>query len=131
MSRKRTLKAYMDLFRNPYALFGFGPDNRGAQVTLFPNGDGEIWIQGSGGKGFRITAGEGPAGLALHISTFVGSPPISVTGNASGDYEPIKDVPDARHLSLCIYNGDERSQAFKNWYQADASERGPEPPLQA
>lgn len=116
MRAKRTLKLYRELFHNPFRLFGGAADDSGAKVTLWPNGEREIWIQGSGGKGFRVTAGEGPAGLSLHISTFVGSPPITVTGNAAGDYQPLPNMPDARHLSLCQYNGDDKSQAFKRWY---------------
>ena len=117
MARRRTLKQYAELFRNPYKLFGNGPDNMGAKVTLWPNGESEIWIQGSGGKGFRLTASEGPAGLSIKLSTFIGSPAITISGNATGDYAPIQNVPEARHLELCQYNSDERSQAFKAWYQ--------------
>ncbi len=115
MPRKRRLqKSYVELFRDPSTLF------ETARVMLFPNGEPEIWIQGSGGKGFRIVAGEGPAGLSLQISTFIGSPPITISGNAAVTYDPITDIADARHVSLCQYNGDDRSMAFKEWYQGRA-----------
>src|SRR5580704_17073925 len=111
---KRTLKKYQELFHNPFRLFGHrGTDNNsGPSVLLFPNGESEIWIQGQRGKGYRITASEGLAGLGLTISTFVGAPPMTVSGNASGDYAPITNVPDAREMSLCQYNSDDRSQQF-------------------
>lgn len=133
--RKRTIKSYLDLFRNPKALFPSDPAHNngqhglGASVTLWPNGDSEIWIQGSGAKGFRITASEGPSGLALQISSFVGSPPISISGNKAGDYECFAGI-DARHISLCQYNGDDQSQAFKKWYNSDAATRGNPPERQ-
>lgn len=124
--KRRTLKMYAELFRNPLRLFGVGPDNTGASVILWPNGERAIWIQGSGGKGYEITASEGPAGLALHIRGFVGSPGITISGNALPDYEPIQGLPDARYIDLCQYNSDERSQRFKAWYQGQGEHPGKE-----
>lgn len=128
MRRKRTLKDYAQLFRNALHLFPPGPNSPGVRVTLFPNGDRELWIQGTGAKGYRITAGEGPAGLSLHISTFVGGPPISLSGNEAVTYDTFAG-PDMRHLDLCQYNSDDKSQAFKAWYQGDVATRGTPPAL--
>ena len=123
MKLKRTLKRYADLFRNPRTLFDGSPANGipAPEVILFPNGERQIWIKGTGNKGFRITAGEGPAGLSVTISRFVGCPPITIAGNADdGDMTPIQNLPEAFELSLCQYNADARSQAFKEWYQGRA-----------
>lgn len=122
--RRSYLADYIRLWRDPFSLFGQGADNTGASVKLWPNGEREIWIQGAG-KGFRISASEGPAGLSLRISTFAAAPPITISGNAAGDYEPIKGLPDARHLELCQYNSDAHSQAFKEWYQGRGEHPGP------
>lgn len=124
MSRRRTKAAYLRLYDDPTSLFPVGKECKPVSVTLFPNGEGEIWIQGSGGKGFRITASEGPAGLGLRISQFVGAPPMTIMGNipadfhvVDADYDAVPSLPDASEISITQYNRDERSQAFREAYQ--------------
>ena len=131
MKLKRTLKRYADLFRNPRTLFEGSPVNGipAPEVILFPNGAREIWIKGTGNKGFSIRASEGPAGLSVTIHRFVGCPPITIAGNADdGEMSVIQGLPEAYELSLCQYNADAKSQAFKEWYQGRAkhpSEKDP------
>lgn len=118
--QKRTLKRYIELFRNPRSLFEGSPANgiSAPETIIFPNGEREIWIKGQGNKGFRIKASEGPAGLNVTVSRFVGCPPITISGNADdGQMTAIRNLPEAYELSLCQYNADDRSQAFKVWYQ--------------
>lgn len=124
MSRKlRAYKRdYQDLFDNPYALFPGGPDNRGVSVKLWPNGQPCIWLQDDRGHGVEITAGAGPAGLGLHIRSFVGGNPITVGGNLADDHLTPAHAGDFKYLDLCQYNGDEKSQAFKAWYNTDVND---------
>jgi hypothetical protein len=123
---RRTLKDYIALFRSPKHLFPPTAAGDGVNVTLFPNGEQEIWLADDSGHGYRVTAHSGPAGLSLQISTFIGSPPMTLAGNREGDYECFSGI-DARHLEICQYKADEKSQAFKRWYQADASSRPSHP----
>lgn len=120
---------YADLYDNPYCLFLGGPDNRGVSVKLWPNGEQAIWIQDDRGHGVEITAGAGPAGFGLHIRPFAGGTAITVGGNLSDDHLTPHSAGDYRFVDLCQYNGDEKSQAFKAWYQADAENREPYPPV--
>lgn len=115
----RTKTDYTRLFENPASLFG-----PGTRVALFPNGQPEIWITDTAGiKGVRITrAGNGPAGFGLEIASFAGTPDLTLCADNVPDGKPV----DARWLSLCQYNHDERSQAFKAWY-ADSANK-PYPP---
>lgn len=125
--RKRTLKLYETLYRNPLSLFpSNGPTTAGdIETILFPNGENEIWIKDSkSGRGFRIRASNGPAGFALRVSTF---------GKAATIADVIPDNEsavghDAVDFGLCIYNDDEKSQAFRARYvakQTDAIRRIP------
>lgn len=107
MRLRRTIKRYVELFRNPRTLFPGGPDDTGADVILFPNGQREIWIRGSGNKGYRIRASEGPMGLGLQIDTFIGSEPMTLIPDDSGD---------TRHVSICQYHATPKAQAFKKAY---------------
>lgn len=117
MKAKRTKKRYAELFDNPQVMFGK------PRVTLFPNGVNEIWIGNEKRTaGFRITAGEGPAGFSLTISKFVGDGELTALMAHGKDYRPI-NVDDLRDLSLCYYNHDEKSQAFKAWYLADSTDK--------
>lgn len=87
----------------------------GVKTTLFPNGEaGEIWIS-DGINSVCIKASKGRAGLGLTISRHAGTAPLTVTGNLSGDYDPIPQM-DAAEVSICQYRTDTRSQAFKRWY---------------
>lgn len=88
----------------------------GCKVRICPNMENEIWIQDERGHGFRITAGAGPAGLRVTVGRFVGGNPITIGGNEHSTEEPFSG-PDMSQVSLCQYNQDERSQAFKRWYQ--------------
>ena len=120
---KRTKTAYAELFDNPSALF------QDAEVLLWPNGVPEIWIRSKDGrKGFRITAGQGNAGFALTIGKFALSAPMTVGGNLQKDME-VFHAGDAYEVSLCQYNDDELSQAFKRWYHhtGDEATRPPYP----
>lgn len=109
---RHTKAQYAALYDNPGALFD------GVQVTLYPNGSREIWIQGQGGKGFRITASEGRAGLGIRINRVIGAPPITINGNEAKDSEVLQNVPDVTEVTLTQYNSDVRSQAYRRAYQA-------------
>lgn len=87
----------------------------GCKVTVRPNGKSEIWIQDKRGHGFRITAGAGPAGLRVTAARFAGGNAITMTGNAHGTEKPVGGL-DMSEVSICQYNNDEWSQAFKLWY---------------
>lgn len=112
---KRTLKAYTDLYRNPGLLSN--SEQERAQVILFPNGEREIWIKSDDGTlGIRMTVSNGPAGLGVCMSSFIGTPPLTVGGNlADGACTPAGGE-DYRHLEICAYRLDEKSQAFKARY---------------
>jgi hypothetical protein len=118
--KRRTLKAYRKLYADPTALFD------GCSVTLFPNGEREIWIKDAAdrGYGFRIRASMGPAGLGLQVDRFSLGRPITPAGNETiaEDWKPYAG-PDLDNVSLTQYGFDERSQAFKAWYQATPEER--------
>lgn len=121
--KKRTKKAYLDLYDNPFALFGRDEETgRGAKVLLYPNGCREIWIQNANGsKSFSIVASEGPAGFSLTIKPAVGTPDATLLGAISPDYKPV-NVDGLRDISICQYNSDYRSQLFKRWYMADSKD---------
>jgi len=106
MARKRrTLKRYQELYRNPYSLFPAGPNSEGVKTTIFPNGENEIWFQANDGLGIRVTAGNGPAGLGIRVQRFIAGNPLTVTDDGlTGE------------VSVCQYRQDDRSQAFKRWY---------------
>lgn len=119
--RRRTLVAYANLFRNPNALFPPSASSEGVDVILFPNGQNEIWLKSADGTlGFRIVAGNGPAGLGLQISTFIGTPPVTVRTDDPGSV-------DSKYVDLCQYRQDDESLAFKAWYDADPATRGDSP----
>lgn len=111
MRIRRTIRQYMELFRNPRALFSGGPDDTGVEVVLFPNGEREIWIKGTDGKGLRLRASEGPYGMGLQIDTFAGTTALTVMTDAASDSHLT-----ARHISLCQYNNDAKAQAFREAY---------------
>lgn len=128
--RRRTKKQYGELFDNPAALFG------SAEVTLWPNGEPEIWIRGKGSHSIRIRASEGPAGFGLTISTHAGATPMSVR-MYDKDYKDVVQRQDGvREVCLTAYNNDPRAQAFKRWYDneetaEDVALLGPEYARQA
>lgn len=97
----------------------------GCKVTIRPNGEDVIWIQDARGHGFRISAGAGPAGLRVTAGRFVGGNPISIAGNEAKDSE-VFSGPDMAEVSMCQYNLDERSQAFKRWYHDPENNQHPD-----
>ena len=121
--KKRTKKAYADLYDNPAAIA-----EGSAQVILFPNGQKEIFIRTADDRqGFRLTVGQGPAGLSITLSPFTFSPPLSVTGNlANADATPSYSG-DFRDLEVCQYFPDPWSQAFKAHYCNGAPHPGARP----
>lgn len=113
MANRQQLAAnaeWQELQNDPRSYFG------DCELRLFPNGQKVIWIKGKYG-GFAITAGEGPAGLGIQVTRFVGAGPITISAN-SVDNKTSLDF-DASGVSLTIYHPDERSQAFKQWHAVD------------
>lgn len=109
-SKHRHYKAdYARLFDDPGALF------RDCKVTLFPNGEPEIWIQSGDGLGVRVRASNGKAGLGVEVRTFIGAPGL----DAFPDMATRIDVRDARGIDIVQYRGDDASQAFRRWYHHD------------
>lgn len=113
---KRTKKQYTELYNNPEALF------TGVQTIMWPNGVPEIWFKNAQGYGFRVHVGNGPAGIGITVSRFVGTPGLSISGNTVEDDAPFIG-PDMQEISLTQYKPDEKSQQFKKWYQSDAASR--------
>lgn len=96
-----------------------GKQHQTVSVTL----DGprkEIWIKGAGGKGFRIEVGEGPCGLGLTVTTFVGTPDLTVVGAGHGEFFVCNT------FEACQYNGDDYSRAHREWY-LNGAEATPHP----
>lgn len=121
MARKRTKKQYANLFDNPRALFHGGPDDTGVSVTLWPNGEREIWLRDDNGRGgVRITASRGPVGMGIRISKFVGTGPLTVRAYGD-DYSDATNAPsfDAREIDMVFYDQTEKAQAFKRWYDGE------------
>ena len=102
--KRRTIRKYVDLFRNPARLSVGGPDDAGARVTLFPNGEREIWSQTVDGLGVRVSVSDGPHGLGVKLDTMAGTPPITIAS------------PDGQHVELCQYRTTPKAAAFRRWY---------------
>lgn len=117
--RRRTKKAYMELFDNREHLF------EGVETLLWPNGEPEIWFKTGDGLGFRLRVSNGPAGLGITINRFAGGVPVTVTGNMPPDDE-IAPQRDQTEVSICQYRSDARSQAFKRWYGSEGTEPHPD-----
>ncbi len=113
--RKRTKRAYAELFDNPGLMFG--PH---AQVTLFPNGQHEIWIKSQLGT-FRITAGNGPAGFGITVSSAVGDP-LTVAGVTDRKTYSETQHDDVWEVRLTQPHADAYSQQFARWYACDAKD---------
>lgn len=80
----------------------------GVPMVLFPNGEeGEIWVS-DGSLGFKIRVSKGSRGLSVSVSRHAGTMPLSCNG------EDVSDV------TVTQYRPDDKSQAFKKWYQLDA-----------
>lgn len=106
MSRRRTLKRYENLYRDPTSLFPASDGARQLETILFPNGENEIWLRTPDGLGVRIVASNGPHGLGVRVGSFVGTPKITAP-----------DTQDEIEVELCQYRQDARSQAFRRWYR--------------
>lgn len=104
--RRRTMKRYQELYRNPRSLFSGGPDDTGVSTILFPNGANEIWLQTASGEGVRIVASNGPHGLGIRVSTFAGTPALTVAGGEQS----------TREVEICQYRQNPDAQAFRRWY---------------
>jgi len=120
---RRTKKRYQDLYDDPTTLF------KGATVTLFPNGENEIWVKSLDGMfSFKITGGMGPAGLGLTITRLGLGTDITVFGyGGRNDSNLPAALPDVSDVELVQYKHDERSQAFKAWVQKRGEYPGDEP----
>jgi len=115
IGRKRTKAAYLRLYDDPTLLDGSYIPNakQRAAVTLFPNGEPEVWVTTDGGSdGFRVMFSAGPYGLSVTVRRFIGTEPLAVTDNGEGSGE----------VNVCQYRPDERSQAFKRWYLNEETE---------
>jgi len=114
-ARRRLLRQYVDLYHDPTRLFSHGPVEGGVsyvgpvETILYPNGEPVIWFKTPDGLGLRLTVSNGPAGLGIHLDAFTGTPELTIAS------------PNSRHLELCQYRQDDRSQAYRRWYQRNAS----------
>lgn len=80
----------------------------GVQMTLFPNGEeGDIWVS-DGPLGFKIRVRKGSMGLSVEIQKHAGTMNLTVNGE------------DVAQVTVTQYNYDDKSQAFKRWYQLDS-----------
>lgn len=100
MSRRRTIKRYSDLYRDPAGLFP------GVETVLFPNGEPEIWFKTADGMGFRVTVSNGPHGLGIEARSFVGTPNLTP-----------EDGAESFAVSTTQYRQTETAQAYKRWYR--------------
>lgn len=111
--RKRTQAEYIRLYKNPNHLDPPHASGGGAEVTIFPNGEREVWIKSpEGDLGFTLHVSHGPAGLGLRVTAHTGRPMVTVFGESNGEPADLED----KHLELCQYRADSRSQSFKRWY---------------
>jgi len=120
--RRRTKAAYARLFDDPYSLFP------GVKVTLFPNGEPEIWLDMGEGRGFRVTAANGPAAAGITVESLHGVVPTDVAG-AGADYrpEPCNDGLVRPRIEVLQYRPDPWSQAFRAWVRGEAAYPGEKP----
>jgi hypothetical protein len=119
---RRTKVAYARLFDDPYSLFP------GVKVTLFPNGEPEIWLDMGGNRGFRITAADGPAAAAVTVESLHGVVPTDVAG-AGADYrpQPCNDGLVRPRVEVLQYKPDDWSQTFRAWVRGEAANPGDKP----
>ncbi len=83
---------------------------QGCNLTLFPNGEKEIWIGNEYGV-MAITATGGPKGISIQIHRSVGSELLTV------DCDHKDGIPhDTDYVTITQYRPDPASQAFKQWY---------------
>lgn len=111
MTRRRTKADYQRAFDIPSLPFaGPGPDDNGARLILFPNGQrGTIWIEShDGARKFALSASDGPHGLGIRLDAIVGLPP--------------RVWHDGRSIEACIYRPDECAQAYARWYAHEETE---------
>lgn len=106
--KRRTKRAYAELFDNPAYLFGAG-----TETVIFPNGEREIWIKSADGrKGFSIRASDGACGFSVRIRAFNGEGVTVHSDYLSAD----KRLDGMREIECVDYYSDEYAQAFKRWY---------------
>lgn len=106
--KRRTKRAYLQLFDQPEYLFG-----RGTKTIIFPNGEREIWIKNSDGtKGFCVRASDGAAGFSIRIRQFGQSDTL-----VSSDWMPSdRAFTMPPELECVSYYSDPYAQQFKKWY---------------
>jgi hypothetical protein len=110
---RRTKAAYQELFEDPTSMF------EGVKVTLFPNGEPEIWLQSADGRhGVKIHASRGDAGFGVSVESFVGTKPITTfAGVTKGEGR------DADRVEMVQYDSTPYAAAFRAWIEY----RGPSP----
>jgi hypothetical protein len=121
MKNKRTKKDYDQLYRSPKHLFPPTASSAGVDTILFPNGQNEIWFKDEYGRHFTVVASSGPAGFSVTVKAGFNAS-ATLLGAKYPGYECF-DEDDVKEVTLCQYNQDEASQAFKAWYLADASNK--------
>ena len=109
--KKRTKKLYTDLYDNPRAMFPGGTGNdTGVEVILYPNGQPVIWLR-SGLHSLSLTASRGPHGLGVHISSQVGSTPLTVRKEGSSSF-----------CHITQYDDTPNAAAYSRWYDHKETE---------
>lgn len=107
MSKRRTKKAYANLYDHPKSLFGGGPDNTGVDVILWPNGEPEMWLQ-TRIHSVRITASRGPYGMNINIQAHAGCAPLSIQPNSTED-----GSKSCREVDITLYDDNDKARAFQ------------------
>lgn len=117
--RRRTLAAYKALYHNG-TLLAPSQDPKAyasAEVTLFPNGSREIWVEDARGLGFSIRVSSGPHGIGIEVTRFIATPDLVETFATDGSIS-------ARSFHVTQYATDEASQLYRQWYfMPDGPER--------
>jgi hypothetical protein len=115
MKRKRTQALYTNLYKNPKALFPPHASSGGVDTILFPNGQNEIWFKSADGTlGFKMTVGNGPVGLGIHISAMIGTPKITMF---YADSEGKTQLADDSYIDACQYYQTPMALDFKESYR--------------
>lgn len=131
MSKTRTyLKDYTTLHKEPLHLFPPSATGPGVKTRLaFRESIRQPCIILSDpltGQGFKITAGRGPHGFSVTVarSGLVMHGDLPTVLRASDvDYAPAARAENAREVTLTVYDANAKAQAFKRWYDAEASEQ--------
>lgn len=85
---------------------------RGQTARAYALPPGEYWIKSETDSplGVRLEVSDGPHGLLVRVSPFVGTPDLTTVND--GD----------RSVAAVQYRQDPRAQAFKRWYQGTATD---------